>query len=101
MSHCFYCGERMQRTNRRGKHSKLERTDDHVIPTSRGGLRGPLSGNIVHCHRKCNEDKGDKTLEEYRAIVAERKGIPVEEFRFPGELREGRPDGRNHPHFVG
>ena len=95
MRPCFYCGEPMQRPNRRGvRHSKLERTEDHVIPKSRGGRRtafwllgaeSSTINNIVLCHRKCNEDKGDRTLEEYRVIVAERKGIPAEQFIFPGE----------------
>lgn len=63
---------------------RLDRTRDHVIPKSRGGHHG-LLGNVVHCHRKCNEDKANRTLEEYREVIAERKGVPVETFKFPGE----------------
>lgn len=77
------CRRGSQLNQHRGRR-KLERTKDHLIPVSRGGPHGLR--NIVVCHRKCNEDKANRTLEEYRAVVSERKGIPVEQFRFPGEL---------------
>jgi len=84
MSKCFYCGGAMLR---RGKQSasgkRLSRTDDHKTPLSRGGPDGPE--NIVTCHARCNVDKGDRTLEEYRAVVARKKGVDPKQFKFPGE----------------
>ncbi len=89
MQGCFYCGERMRRSNRY-RLGRMARSADHLTPRSRGGSSFELDGNIVYCHRKCNEDKGNRTLEEYRAIIADRKGIPVEQFKFPGEkFQEG------------
>jgi 5-methylcytosine-specific restriction endonuclease McrA len=82
MRNCFYCGQPMKRRGKR-RGNPLGRTEDHVLPRARGGTSS--LGNIVQCHRKCNEDKADRTLEEYRALVAARKGIPPEDFKFPGE----------------
>src|SRR5215472_13531059 len=90
MNRCFYCGLPMQRTSRR--QSKFERTIDHLTPISRGGknrFHSIVSGsasNIVYCHRKCNEDKANRTLEEYRIVIAARKGVDPTRFKFSGEL---------------
>lgn len=45
-----------------------------------------MIGNIVHCHRKCNEEKANRNIEQYRKLVADRKGVPVESYLFPGEV---------------
>lgn len=80
---CFYCGGEMLRRGKRGRRSHRGRTDDHLIPLSRGGLEVPE--NLVTCHQRCNQKKGNRTLEEYRVIVAAEKGIPPAEYKFPGE----------------
>ena len=81
---CFYCGAPMKKRGSRNV-AGLDRTEDHVTPKSHGGHRSQ-PGNIVHCHRRCNEDKANRTLEQYRVIVAQRKGIAPETFKFPGEI---------------
>lgn len=49
---CWYCGEEAT-------------TRDHVTPRSRGGTDDPE--NLVPACVRCNSQKRDKTLEEYRA----------------------------------
>lgn len=74
----------MRPRTKRHRHP-LERSEDHVHPRARGGGR---LFNIVHCHRKCNEEKGALTLEQYREVIAMRQRLPVAQFRFPGETDE-------------
>lgn len=50
---CQYC---------RRKFPKDKLTLDHVIPKSRGGKSSWV--NVVTCCKRCNEDKGDRLLEE-------------------------------------
>jgi 5-methylcytosine-specific restriction endonuclease McrA len=50
---CGYCDVVLNSKNR---------TIDHVVPTSRGGLNEYT--NVVACCGKCNSIKGDKMLEE-------------------------------------
>ena len=59
---CFYCGEPIQRGAADPKH---EATKDHMTPISRGGVN--FIGNIVPACLHCNQLKGDKTVEEFRA----------------------------------
>ena len=48
-----------------GSESRPDRySQDHIIPTSRGG--GDGMDNIVDCCWTCNTSKGDRTLEEFR-----------------------------------
>ena len=54
MGTCVYCKQSFNR-------SKMTR--DHVIPKSRGGKV------TVLCCRPCNESKGDRTPEEWRADI--------------------------------
>jgi hypothetical protein len=69
---CFYCGEADGNTK------------DHAIPKSRhpGFQLGP---NIVPACLPCNNDKGSLTVDEYRAVIAFRNGVSMEQLRFPGE----------------
>jgi 5-methylcytosine-specific restriction endonuclease McrA len=76
---------RRRRQHHRG-YGKLERTTDHLTPKSRGGRS--ILENVVACHRKCNDDKKDMTLEEYRIVIAARKGSPVDQFKFSGESHD-------------
>lgn len=66
---CWYCG-----------CSDVE-TLDHVLPVSRGG--GDDKENLVPVCNLCNSSKGRKTLEEYRASVAQKNGVISH--RFHGE----------------
>jgi len=72
---CFYCGELIPR-------NKI--TKDHKQPQSRGG---GAHGNLVKACKPCNCDKGALTLEEYRLVVAFRKGkVRQVVMPFPGEM---------------
>lgn len=51
---CAYCG------------STRDLTIDHMIPRSRGGEH--TFKNLCCCCRKCNEEKGDRTPEEWGRI---------------------------------
>lgn len=51
---CYYCGTPLTENNR---------TIDHMIPLSRGGLN--RQENRVWCCRKCNASKMDMTVEEF------------------------------------
>jgi 5-methylcytosine-specific restriction endonuclease McrA len=74
---CFYCGDLI---------SRKKKTKDHVIPKSRQGSNKPE--NLVDACKPCNCLKGCLTLEEFRLVVAFRKGlIRAAKMRFPGELR--------------
>jgi len=46
---CFYCGE-------------APNSVDHVVPRSRGGKDGK---NLVPCCFRCNQMKGNQTIEEF------------------------------------
>jgi len=66
---CFYCKRDMR------KHGK---TDDHVIPLSKGGKN---KGNIVRCCKVCNQFKSNKDLQEWldeiRVLVGENTGYKL------------------------
>ena len=72
--HCFYCGKTLSRS---------KATKDHIIPRSKGG--GDSQHNIVDACRKCNTEKGNLLLDEYRQVVAFRFSLSASTFRFPGE----------------
>lgn len=59
---CWYCSKHVH---------KDEATLDHVIPLTRGG--GYERSNLVFSCQPCNEEKGDKSLEQYRTF----KGITL------------------------
>lgn len=52
---CYYCT--------RPFRTKRNRTLDHLVPASRGGLN--TLGNLVLSCAKCNNTKGDRTAAEY------------------------------------
>lgn len=63
---------------------------EHQTPLSRGGA--DAFHNLVMACARCNTDKSDRTLEEYRAVVSAREtmhepppGILDEQGRFAGE----------------
>jgi 5-methylcytosine-specific restriction endonuclease McrA len=75
---CFYCDRAL---------SRAKKTRDHLQPKSRNG--SSHSHNIVDCCRQCNLLKGCLTLEEFRVVIAYRRGIiDNPKFKFPGELKQ-------------
>lgn len=72
---CYYCGCHLSRKNN---------TIDHMRPLSRGGSDHPR--NKVRCCRPCNQHKGCLTAEEWRLVLALRRGvIDKARMRFYGE----------------
>lgn len=63
---CPYCERPMTLAN--GRHAPQSPTRDHKVPSSRGGSNS--LDNIEPCCRRCNEDKGSLTPDEYRAVLA-------------------------------
>jgi hypothetical protein len=74
---CWYCGTT----------SALVWEREHQRPISRGGVGGPI---VLSC-RFHNRLKGDRTVQEFRAAVAERLGLEVAEVVFAGEATAERP----------
>ena len=87
---CYYCNvvlvKYIQSTP---KHRNIQvpkngKTKDHIEPLRIRGKGAEVS--TVPCCVECNQDKGRLTLDEFKAVVAFRKGfIQVHNFRFPGE----------------
>jgi hypothetical protein len=75
---CFYCAVEL------GEHGVL----DHMTPTSRGGLNVPE--NLVDCCFSCNSRKSNRTVEEYREYLQQKRGAAV---IFPGEAVRPGPYG--------
>jgi 5-methylcytosine-specific restriction endonuclease McrA len=73
MIRCHYCGQPMKNARKKGARSGRQRSLDHLIPLSRGGLDNQQ--NIVRCCQSCNHTKGNLTLEEYRVVLALRRGL--------------------------
>ena len=74
---CFYCGVKtVPWSNKKGKRPDNSRSQDHMVPRSRGGSH--LSHNTVTCCNKCNTEKGSLTAEEYFAVLAFRKNTTTE-----------------------
>lgn len=71
---CYYCGKVL------GKKNK---SIDHLIPRCKGGTDS--KNNLVDACKKCNEDKNGLLLDEYRAVVAYRKGLIKLSLKFYGE----------------
>lgn len=69
---CYYCYIVLVR----------RKTVDHLIPKSRGGAILGADNRVIAC-RRCNGEKGARTLEEYRSFLQHRTGqVPI---IFPGE----------------
>jgi len=66
---CFYCGTALTASH----NAADQQTTDHLQPRHRGGHS--VAANRVDACRKCNLDKGGLTLEEYRVVVAYRRGV--------------------------
>jgi len=87
--YCWFCGGWMiGRESLALPNDPRRRTREHLEPLSRGGEKVPE--NTVWACSRCNHEKRDLTVEEYRAVLAVRTGrIPV----FWGETEAARaPD---------
>lgn len=56
--HCAYCGKKIEFD---------DMTIDHIVPTSKGGAN-TLDNTIPSC-QLCNNQKADKSIEEFRSFV--------------------------------
>lgn len=63
---CPYCGVLMTRRRDGTRVHESHATIEHIVPTSRGGLRDAW---VVACWG-CNTDKGNLTLNEWRAALS-------------------------------
>jgi 5-methylcytosine-specific restriction endonuclease McrA len=63
---CPYCLRKMQWN---------ELSFDHMMPSSRGGANS--SDNLVLCCNVCNRQKGNLTVEEYKALLVFLEGWPI------------------------
>ena len=69
-SDCYICGDSIDLTlPRTGKDSEHSFWPDHVIPVSRGGE--DTINNVRPCHRQCNQNKYNRTYEEYIKFLKE------------------------------
>jgi hypothetical protein len=75
---CWYCGTT----------SALVFEREHQRPISRGGVP---SGPTVDSCQQHNRLKGDRTMPEFRAALAERLGVDPETVVFAGEATPQRP----------
>lgn len=74
---CFYCGRQL---------NKEERTVDHVQPLARGGKTE--EENLVVCCEKCNMEKRDMTIMEYKQYL-DKKNEFIEELDWDIAEQEG------------
>jgi hypothetical protein len=72
--HCWFCGAEFD--------GFADRPDHLLLPRARGGVR--VSSNVVRACYRCGRDKGDATVEEYRAGLSQARGESVV---FDGERR--------------
>lgn len=61
---CFYCSAELREPAPNGTVSHRDCTLDHKLPLSRGGEHH--WENVVASCLRCNREKGDKTVEEFK-----------------------------------
>lgn len=66
---CWYCGQVLGGTGGGSNCSPNQRTVDHQVPLSRGGLNVP-ENRVLAC-RLCNTRKGTKLVKEFREYLHE------------------------------
>lgn len=64
---CVYCHKPMLRMD----DDPLSFSIDHVLPKSRGGSN--RIENLAGAHKRCNNEKGSLTGDEYRLVLAARQ----------------------------
>jgi hypothetical protein len=80
---CFYCGTPIGHAKKKDQLGQT--TKDHLTPRCRNGSNLPW--NIVKACKSCNQLKGCLNLEEFRLVIAYRKGfVKAATMRFYGEL---------------
>ncbi|SRR6266702_3858748 len=67
---CFYC---QCAFNTSDPTSDAYPTREHKQPKSRGGAR--TGSNVTRACKRCNNEKGDMTVKEYREYLEVTKGI--------------------------
>lgn len=71
---CAYCGDNLNPFSKRGY------AYDHVIPQNSGGEH--TIENQYPCCTSCNSQKNSKSVEEYRAYLMQKTGLPKYVFYF-------------------
>jgi 5-methylcytosine-specific restriction protein A len=64
---CCYCGQTL---------TVETFSREHVLPKSRNGSNKKV--NKLPCCKKCNQDKGNKTIDEYITYLTERQPVNYE-----------------------
>lgn len=67
---CHLCGFKIDESGIRGQDDFII-SIDHIIPLSKGGTDYP--SNLKASHQTCNKGRGDRGVEEYKAILTEGK----------------------------
>ena len=62
--HCAYCGKKIEFD---------DMTIDHIVPQSKGGKDTPE--NTVPACQLCNNQKADRTIEEFREFIADLQDV--------------------------
>lgn len=92
---CFYCQLTMDFSLAQ-PHPRAP-TRDHLTPRSRGGKN--TRDNVVLACYLCNHQKGDMTLDEFRAfrravmVLGMSKREALRLARFPNSAQDSKPDG--------
>lgn len=80
MANCFFCGKKLEQFKASNGAGKIgitvpenTRTKDHLHPRFNGGTDHP--SNLVWACPSCNREKGNLSVEEYRAAMAYRHGL--------------------------
>lgn len=97
---CFYCGLLCSpRVSDWRWLLPSTATTDHMVPRCRGGSDAPR--NLVTACWRCNLQKGDKTVEEYRHWLENKTGLALV---FAGEAgplwEQGSYIGAVQPYFL-
>jgi hypothetical protein len=64
---CWFCGVKTILPTAEDPANAVSATPDHFIPVSRGG--SDEESNLVTACRRCNTQKNNRTIEEYRAYL--------------------------------
>jgi len=89
---CWYCGVPLVEPVGGRPHASNTRTQDHVFPLALGGTG--MAHNKVPCCFRCNQWKGMRELEEFRAIARPGAGTmtlfyaETSELELAGQLKQ-------------
>jgi 5-methylcytosine-specific restriction endonuclease McrA len=89
---CWYCGKQLCLIKIPPNHALdvflSVATIDHKTPLQRVGGTNEID-NLVTCCRSCNGQKGNRTVEEYRAYLSRLQALPTSTIIFYGEKVNG------------